>query len=223
MSFILTIETAVVGGSICLADGERVLGFNETAEPKETAAWLQPAIQDLMKEQHLSFKQLSAIAVSAGPGSYTGLRVGMASAKGLCYALKIPLITINTLQLMAAAALPGDTLLCPMIDARRMEVFTAIYDNALHEIQPTAPMILDEASFKETLERIPITFFGNGSAKFQNIIQHPNALFRNINVTAKSGVPLAYKAFKEKAFADLAYSEPQYGKAFFSPGFPPSV
>ena len=223
MSLILTIETAVAGGSICLADGEQLIGFSETTEQKETASWLQPAIQELMKEQGVSFKQLSAIAVSAGPGSYTGLRVGMASAKGLCYALNIPLITINTLQLMAAAALPANTLLCPMIDARRMEVFTAIYNSALEEVLPTAPVVLDETSFRVMLEGSPITFFGNGSAKFEAIVQHPNALFRQVNATAKNGVSLAHKAFNEKVFADLAYTEPQYGKAFFSPGFPPSV
>jgi tRNA threonylcarbamoyladenosine biosynthesis protein TsaB len=223
VSLILNIETAVTGASICLSKSEQPTGYKGTTAQKETASWLQPAIQELCRECGISLKDLSAIAVSAGPGSYTGLRVGMASAKGLCYALGIPLITINTLQLMAAAALPASMLLCPMIDARRMEVFTAIYDTSLKEVQPTAPLVLDQNSFSEVLGKEPVLFFGNGSDKFQSLTQHPNALFKGIAFNATNMASLAVAAFERKQFADLAYSEPFYGKAFYSPGFSPSV
>ncbi|MCW3074418.1 MAG: tsaB [Flaviaesturariibacter sp.] len=223
MSLILTIDTAVIGTSICLADGDKILASSENSEQREGASWLQPAIQQLFKEQAISLSSLSAVAISAGPGSYTGLRVGMASAKGLCYALKIPLIAINTLQMMAAAALPAHGLLCPMIDARRMEVFTALYDASLTEVLPSTPLVLDQTSFIDWLDKDPVLFFGNGSQKFQTLMNHPNARFKEVSATAQSMVPLAYAAFQKKDFADLAYCEPFYGKAFFSPPSKPFV
>src|SRR4029079_3666588 len=125
--------------------------------------------------------QVAAVAVSAGPGSYTGLRVGMAAAKGLCYALRIPLLTINTLQMMAAAAVAEPTdLLCPMIDARRMEVFTGLYTKKLDAVMPAQALILQENSFADVLQKHTVTFFGNGSEKCKTVIQHPNAVFRTI-------------------------------------------
>lgn len=162
--------------------------------------------------------QLEAVAVSAGPGSYTGLRIGMAAAKGLCYALNCPLITINTLQMMAAAAAAEPTsLLCPMIDARRMEVFTGLYTRELEEVLPAQALVLDQDSFATELETTTITFFGNGSAKFQKLLQHPNAVFKNITADASHLAGFAHRAFLQQAFTDLAYSEPFYGKAFYSP------
>lgn len=162
--------------------------------------------------------QLAAVAVSTGPGSYTGLRVGLSAAKGLCYALSIPLIGINTLQMMAAAAQENTSeLLCPMIDARRMEVFTAIYDQSLQKVLPPTNMILDENSFADRLTENPILFFGNGSKKAEGIINHPNARFADVSATAENMVALAAEKFKREEFLDLAYSEPYYGKDFHSP------
>lgn len=185
---------------------------------KESASWLHVAIQDLLQKNQVLPAALRAVAVSAGPGSYTGLRVGMAAAKGLCYALSVPLISINTLQLMAAAVHGATTdLLCPMIDARRMEVFTAVYDRLLNEVLPATNLILNEDFFQDRLAGQRILFFGNGSQKLAGILEHPNAVFADVVATAQDMVSLAWKKFKSNQFSDLAYSEPFYGKDFHSP------
>ena len=187
---------------------------------KDSASWIQTGIRQLMEIANIQLQQLSAVSISAGPGSYTGLRVGMATAKGLCYALNIPLVTINTLKMMAVAAQNEETdLICPMIDARRMEVFTAIYDKSLGEIISPHNIILDENSFGEILKNKKILFFGNGSTKFEALIKSTNAGFKQIEVNAKQLVTLSFAAYKQRLFADLAYSEPFYGKAFYSPAF----
>jgi tRNA threonylcarbamoyladenosine biosynthesis protein TsaB len=217
VSVLLHIETAVEGASLCLSQGDKILGYSENPSQKDSAAWVQPGIQQLVKEQGLQLRELSAVSVSAGPGSYTGLRVGMSSAKGLCYALGIPLITISTLKMMAVAALAEEAdLLCPLIDARRMEVFTAVYDKELREVVPPHNRILDPESFAGLLQQHRVCFFGNGSEKFQPLVRSPRALFASIRANATHLVPLALQLFENKAFADLAYSEPYYGKEFFS-------
>lgn len=218
MSFILNIDTAVVTASVCLSDGSGVQFLKKSQETGESAAWIHTAIQELLQQGSVSMQQIEAVAVSAGPGSYTGLRIGMATAKGLCYALNVPLITINTLHMMASAAAAEPTdLLCPMIDARRMEVFTGLYSTLLKEVMPAQAVILNENSFADVLSASTVTFFGNGSGKFQNIMQHPNAVFKTIEADASHLSLLAQHAFSEKNFADLAYSEPFYGKDFYSP------
>ncbi len=218
MSLILHIDTAVQSASVCLSESEDTIATKVNPSEKESASWLHVAIQDILQENHCLPRQLSAIAVSAGPGSYTGLRVGMATAKGLCYALSLPLITINTLQMMAAAVKkPSTNLLCPMIDARRMEVFTALYDLPLNEVMLPTNLILDKTSFQDWLEKNTITFFGNGSEKAANIITHHNALFVPVTATACDMVSLAAKKIEAGQYADLAYSEPFYGKDFHSP------
>jgi tRNA threonylcarbamoyladenosine biosynthesis protein TsaB len=142
----------------------------------------------------------------------------MATAKGLCYALNIPLITINTLKMMVVAAQNEEAeLFCPMIDARRMEVFTAIYDKTLREVIAPQNIILDENSFNENLRNKKIVFFGNGSHKFQALVNGQNAHFIEIEANAKHLVTQSFAAFKQEIFADLAYCEPFYGKAFYSP------
>jgi tRNA threonylcarbamoyladenosine biosynthesis protein TsaB len=179
---------------------------------------LHVAIQDILQQNNYSPNQLSAIAVSAGPGSYTGLRVGMATAKGLCYALSVPLITVDTLQMMASAVKePLTDLLCPMIDARRQEVFTAIFDKELNNVIPASNLILSERSFQDHLQKHTILFFGNGSLKASTVIKHSNAFFVNSVATAQDMVFLASKKYKSGQFSDLAYSEPFYGKDFHSP------
>ena len=142
----------------------------------------------------------------------------MATTKGFCYALSRPLITLNTLHVMAASArqVPGN-LLCPMIDARRMEVFTALFDHSLNQVVPSGNMILNEYSFAEWLEKNPINFFGNGSVKAAAIIQHRNAMFTTINTSAVNMTLLSFEKFEHRQFDDLAYSEPYYGKDFHSP------
>ncbi|RYZ29985.1 MAG: tRNA (adenosine(37)-N6)-threonylcarbamoyltransferase complex dimerization subunit type 1 TsaB [Chitinophagaceae bacterium] len=218
MALLLHIDTAVQSASVCLSDDKNILGELTNASERESASWLHTSIQDLLRSNNLQVKQLNAIAISAGPGSYTGLRVGMAAAKGLCYSHNIPLISINTLQLMAASvANPTTDLLCPMIDARRMEVFTALYNQSLQEVRKPTNLILDENCFEDYLKETSITFFGNGSEKAKPIIQHPNALFASVTTSASSMIALALDKFDTKQFSDLAYTEPLYIKDFHSP------
>src|SRR5689334_17213900 len=170
---ILSIDTATDQASVTLSSNDSVIGTLQNDSQKDHAAWIQMAINTLLQKYGYTMQQLEAIAVTAGPGSYTGLRVGMATAKGLCFALQIPLITINTLQVMAnaaidqwlskAAGMTPPLCFCPMIDARRMEVFTAVYNEALQEIVAPKAMILEELSFKEELNDRSLICFGNGS------------------------------------------------------------
>ena len=217
MSFILNIDTAVKTSSVCLAQNEKVIGLRIASSQKEGAAWIHVAIAELMHELNLHLHQLDAIAVSEGPGSYTGLRVGMATAKGLCYTLEKPLIVVNTLMMMAFSARNENVeLLCPMIDARRMEVFAAIFDKALNTIQVPGNFILDEQSFSSELEKHTICFFGDGSDKFKQMVRHNNAVFKSIETTAVSMIFLSFDKFVKQNFADIAYSEPFYAKDFHS-------
>jgi tRNA threonylcarbamoyladenosine biosynthesis protein TsaB len=218
MAMLLNIDTAVLHSSICLADNTTVLGELSNPSSKDSASWLHVAILDLLQQNNVQMHQLAAIAVSAGPGSYTGLRVGMAAAKGLSFALNIPLIGINTLQLMAASVTDSTTLLlCPMIDARRMEVFTALFDNSLEEIMAPTNLILENDAFGNWLEKHTISFFGNGSEKAKSVIQHRNAVFQEVTTSAANMVFLTVKKFDQKKFMNLAYSEPAYIKDFHSP------
>jgi len=217
VSIILNIDTSVQTSSVSLAENNNPLAIKSNPSQKDSAAWLHVAIHELLRECDLTLQQLDAVAVSEGPGSYTGLRVGMATAKGLCYVLKKPLIFINTLQMMAVAA-QNETadLICPMIDARRKEVFTAVFDRHLNFILPPINLILDETSFFDLLQHHSITFFGNGSPKFEPLMKHPNAVFKSFEINALLMVPLSHLKFVKQDFADLAYSEPFYGKDFHS-------
>ncbi len=218
MSYILNIDTAIEGASICLSLNGENMAFQETAAQKDSASWLHPAIQNMLEGQGLRMDALRAIAISNGPGSYTGLRVGMATGKGLCYALKIPLIQVSTFQMMTAAVQDKEAaIFCPMIDARRMEVYTIGYGRNWEEKLPAQNLILNENSFSELVEEQKVIFFGNGSVKFRALVQHPNALFSDCSANAKHLIPFSTEKLKARLFADLAYSEPQYGKAFFSP------
>jgi tRNA threonylcarbamoyladenosine biosynthesis protein TsaB len=224
---ILNIDTATDQASVSISKDGSVLGTLENNEQKDHAAWIQMAINTLLQKEGYTMQQLQAIAVTAGPGSYTGLRVGMATAKGLCFALQIPLITINTLQVMANAAIDQwlskaanmqpPLCFCPMIDARRMEVFTAVYDEALQEIVAPKAMILDELSFKEELNDRSLICFGNGSLKWKNVSRYPNVLFIDEKIDiAKSLAKLASHLYLSQNFANLAYAEPVYLKEFYT-------
>lgn len=232
MALLLNIDTATEHASICLSkDGESLLTMINNQQ-RDHAAWIQPAIQTLLKEADKTISELQGIAVTAGPGSYTGLRVGMATAKGLCFALGIPLLTENTLRVMAFAAtlqsfpngdeysikagLKNATLICPMIDARRMEVFTALYDLQLNIVENPAALILDSGSFNKELENNSILFLGNGSAKWKPVCEHPHAFFADVIQTAEHLAPIAEELFLQEKFANLAYEEPVYLKEFYS-------
>jgi len=217
VSLILNIDTAVQTASVCLSRNHELLELRENPSQKDHAAWLQLAIRDLLASSGIRLQEIDAIAISAGPGSYTGLRVGMASAKGLCYALNLPLIAINTLKIMAVSGKhQSKDSLCPMIDARRMEVFTALFDQQLNEIITPMNMVLDEKSFSEKLTGMKICFFGNGSNKFKQICSNRNAEFADVNYNAQHMISLSYEQFSEGVFTNLAYSEPFYGKDFYS-------
>lgn len=220
MSLILNIDTASENAHVSLAKDGQVLHALSSESQKEHASFLQTAIQNLTKITGVNLKEIDAVAVIAGPGSYTGLRVGMASAKGLCYALKKPFITIGTLEVLTVSALqlytmPDENiLLCPMMDARRMEVFTAVYQQDLNlYLQPCA-MILNEFSFEKELLKSKILFFGSGSEKWKQVCNHPNAIFKSVSILPESFSRSSNILFSEKKFTDIVYSEPFYLKEF---------
>lgn len=225
MPIILNIDTATEHASVCISDGEKVLALIESHDQKNHASFIQPAIEALGRETGIALKTIDAVAVTAGPGSYTGLRVGMASAKGICYALQKPLILANTLEVMASALQKAinhtdggpEILFCPLIDARRMEVFTAMYDTSLQEIQAPHALILDSSSFADQLNDHAVFFCGSGHIKLKALIAHPNARFSEVQHTAADLVPRALISYDSNRFADLAYSEPLYVKEFFNP------
>ena len=221
MSYIINIDTATEAAHVSIAQDGKILQALKNESQKDHGAFVQTAIQQLLKTTALSFTSIDAIAVTAGPGSYTGLRVGMASAKGLCYALNKPLIALSTLQVLTTAALSisnnqPDILYCPMIDARRMEVFTALYNNILTPFVLPNAMILNENSFLNYLEKDKIVFFGNGSNKWQQVCRHSNASFTTISNLPQAMAYLSSQYFLQQNFADLAYTEPLYLKEFQS-------
>ena len=227
MALILNIDTALDNAYISLAENELGLSYAINETTKDHAAWMQPAIDKFIKESGWRIADLNAIGVSIGPGSYTGLRIGLSTAKGLCFALKIPLITINTLEIMAFSAVndietddpdlfPRNLFICPMIDARRMEVFTAVYNSSLMEIYEPHPRILDGLAFDELLGRQKMLFLGNGSIKFQRVCQNANAIFKKLALNPFALSKLTYKNFIGNNFATLAYAEPLYLKEFFT-------
>ncbi|MEI8059339.1 MAG: tRNA (adenosine(37)-N6)-threonylcarbamoyltransferase complex dimerization subunit type 1 TsaB [Ferruginibacter sp.] len=219
MSYIINIDTATENAFVNIAKDGQLIQVFQNDDQKDHGAFLQPVITKLLQSAGIDFSNIAAIAVTAGPGSYTGLRVGMASAKGLSYALNKPLITISTLALWASSAIrqteqPDKFVFCPMIDARRMEVFTAVYDHNLNNIIQPAALILNELSFAELLNKQPVIFIGNGIIKWGKICSHSNASFiQSFSIPAALS-ELSYSAFLNREFTDLAYSEPYYLKEF---------
>ncbi len=222
MALLLNIDTATETGSIALSDNSNVIEVMINEDQKDHAAWIHNAINEMMKNSSRGLQELDAVAVTAGPGSYTGLRVGMSTAKGLCYALHIPLITESTLKVMAHAAVErtenksGGILFCPMIDARRMEAFTAVYDENLNEVMKPQPMVLDAQSFSGMLAAHNMIFFGSGSGKFSNLINNPHASFMDLRYSAAHLAYLSQASFEARAFTDPAYAEPAYLKEFYT-------
>ena len=223
MALIINIDTASENAHVSLAQNGQVLHTLSNESQKEHASFLQAAVQKLIKNTGIHLKEIDAVAVTAGPGSYTGLRVGFAGAKGLCYALKKPFITIGTLEVLMVSALQPYTpaageniLFCPMIDARRMEVFTAVYRQDLSVYLQPCAMILDEFSFEKELLNNKIVFFGSGSEKWKPICNQKNALFKSVSISPESLSTISNTLFSEKKFTDLAYSEPFYLKEFQS-------
>lgn len=220
MAVILNIETSTEVCSAALTAEGMVLCHNEDFQGRNHAALLSGFVKRCLDHAREHEMKLDAVAVSLGPGSYTGLRIGLSEAKGLAYALDIPLIGVSTLQLLAVHAmfnadLDPDVLLAPMIDARRMEVYTAVYDFALQEIMKPQPLILDESSYSYELARAKVAFFGNGSEKARKVITSPDAFFiPDVVPLASDMIALAERSYARREFIDLAYSTPEYLKDF---------
>jgi len=217
---ILLIDTAQETGSVTLAKEGTIIFSEENKIAKEHAGWLHPAIGRVLEKAKSTVRDLEAVAVMAGPGSYTGLRVGMAAAKGFCYALKIPLITQITLRVMAESmqsqAEENGAWICPLIDARRDEVFTALYNTNMQELMPPQAMILDKSAFETRLAQNPTVFFGSGAEKLEKIIISPAAHFKTQPDIIQAFARLSQQDFSTGKWADLVYSEPVYLKEFFS-------
>lgn len=218
MSVFIQIETATSVCSCALSvDGEVVIN-REAHEGQSHAVKLGLFVEEMMQYVRRNRIEVDAIAVSSGPGSYTGLRIGVSEAKGLSYGLEKPLIALPTPLLMADMVkdkVSADTLLCPMIDARRMEVYATFYDTSLREIRPTTADIVDENSYRELLDRHPIVFLGNGAEKCRTVLTHPHAQFlENIVPLASGMTALTQAAFDRRDTVDIAYFEPFYLKEF---------
>jgi tRNA threonylcarbamoyladenosine biosynthesis protein TsaB len=222
MALILNIETATEVCSVTLAQHGELIALKENSNGQQQAKLLTVFIDELFKENNISIKELDAVAISKGPGSYTGLRIGVSAAKGIAYAGDLPLIAVSTLQAMAFGvssqqSLDDNTWLCPMIDARRMEVYTAFFDKENKIQKEISADIIDEHSYQDILTNKKVLFFGNGAIKCKNTIQSANASFiDNVTCSAKNMAQLSFEAFKNKSFEDVAYFEPFYLKDFIA-------
>ena len=215
MAILLSIDTALENASICLTKGDEVLGFTTNTDQKDHAAWLHVSIRENLEKNKLQTTSLEGIIVSIGPGSYTGLRIGLATAKGLCYALNIPLIAVSTLEMIAYAAQnEAIDLICPLIDARRMEVFMALYDRHLTLVKEPQAMIIDANSFDDILSNRNLIFCGSGSNKVQSLLSNPRAFFSTVQPSALHLSKIGLQHCTAQRFADLAYVEPFYLKDF---------
>lgn len=225
MALILSLETSTTVCSVALASDYTMLALKEENARYTHAEHITLYIQEVLKQAGRTFSELDAIAVSMGPGSYTGLRIGVSTAKGLCFALDKPLIAIPTLKSMATSqfSTPDSQLpllLCPMIDARRMEVYCAVYDNYFNEVRKTEAVIITENSFTDLLKENTVYFFGDGAVKCKEVLGiHKNAVFiDNIFPSAKYLAKLAYDSFSRQRFENLALFEPFYLKDFVAGG-----
>ena len=226
MERIILIETSTALCSVALAEDGVITAYKESSAPKAHASLTAVFIQEMLQERGLSTADCDAVCVSMGPGSYTGLRVGVSTAKGLCFGSGKPLLAVGTLDTLVAQALYSAEAeanvephsieyryIIPMIDARRMEVYAAVFENG-KQITETAPAIIDERSFTEYLEQGPCLFIGDGAGKCADAIKHPNAYFVQCHPKASSMLVPAMKAYKEKRFEDVAYFELFYLKEF---------
>lgn len=218
MAIILNIETSTTNCSVSLSnEGETLVLKEDNNANYSHAESLHIFIDDVIKMAKLNSKDLEAIAVSKGPGSYTGLRIGVSAAKGLCYALKIPLISVSTLNALAHQVKINEGIIVPMLDARRLEVYSAVYDASYNEIRGVEAQVLDESSFSAYLEQKIVYFIGNGVEKTKQLISHPNAVFIEAKLpSANEMSSLAYQKYKKSDIEDVAYFEPFYLKDFIA-------
>ena len=218
MAYILNIETSTTNCSVALSKNGELIGFKEDNSSEYShAERLHVYIDEVLKTAQVSIDQLHAIAISKGPGSYTGLRIGVSAAKGLCFALNLPLISVPTLEALAHQIEDPKGTIIVMLDARRMEVYSAIYDIQHNETRSTQAEVLTTESYQELLELSPVYFIGNGVQKTKGIITHKNAKFIEDKLpSSKQMCTLSYAKFKMDAFEDVAYFEPFYLKDFIA-------
>lgn len=216
MARIILIETSTALCSVSIAENGLPVAYIESSEPRRHAALTAPFVQTLLDERGLKVSDCDAVCVSMGPGSYTGLRVGSSTAKGLCFGAGIPLLAVGTLDTLAAQAeLPeGCRYIIPMIDARRMEVYTGVFTPVGQELTKTTSQIITEDSFAQELSEGPVLFIGDGAGKCQDIIKSPNAHFVQCCPRASAMARLAEAEYQAKRFKDTAYFEPFYLKDF---------
>ena len=217
MGIILNLETATTNCSVSIAKNGEVLALKEHNTPNYShSEQLHVFIQQVVQEAALSLNDIDAVAVSKGPGSYTGLRIGVSSAKGLCFALDVPLISIATLTSMAHQVIEkGFDYIIPLLDARRMEVYSAVFDNRMKEIRETQADIIDETSFSEYSEKGKVLLIGSGAQKCGDLLTHSHFTYNyNATPSAKEMALLSYEKFQNQEFEDLAYFEPFYLKEF---------
>lgn len=218
MPIILSIETATTVCSCSLSRDGEILLNRESYKGQSHASLLGVFVNEMMEYARLNNLKIDAIAVSSGPGSYTGLRIGVSEAKGLSYGLGIPMIAIPTAKIMASMIrdkADQETLLCPMIDARRMEVYATFFNQQLNVVRKTSADIIESDTYDNLLDEHKIVFFGNGSAKCKEVSTHPNAIFiDDVHPLASAMIPLAEEAYAVKDFVDSAYFEPFYLKEF---------
>ena len=211
---IILIETSTSLCSVALAENGAITAYRESSAPKAHASLTTVFVQEVLAERGLALSDCDAVCVSKGPGSYTGLRVGVSTAKGLCFGSGKPLVAVGTLDTLVAQADNSQfKFIIPMIDARRMEVYAAVFEDS-HQITETAPVIVDENSFSEYLEQGPCLFIGDGAGKCADVIRHQNAHFCQCNPKASAMLHPAMEALNEKRFEDVAYFEPFYLKEF---------
>tara|TARA_B110000971_G_scaffold122278_2_gene125169 strand:- start:6957 stop:7643 length:687 start_codon:yes stop_codon:yes gene_type:complete len=216
--YILNIETSTTNCSVSLSENGRLIGLKEDNSLQYShAERLHVYIDELLQTANVSKTQIAAVGISKGPGSYTGLRIGVSAAKGLCYALKIPLISILTLEALAHQVVNPQGPIVSMLDARRLEVYSAIYDTDYNETRTTEAEVLTSESYKELLESTPVYFIGNGVAKTQLLLSHQNAIFiENKLPSAAQMCTLTHAKFNDNDFEDVAYFEPYYLKDFIA-------
>ena len=220
MACILYIETSTKVCSVAVTEDAHVIFEQTDAEGPNHATNCGVFVEEALSFAESHAIPLDAVAVSQGPGSYTGLRIGVSMAKGVAYGRGVPLVAVPTLELLCVPVLlyrediPDEALFVPMIDARRMEVYAAVYDRALHPLRAVQADIVEADTYKEWLDRGPVYFFGDGAAKCKAVLTHPNARFREAWPEAEAMAGLAQKAWDEKRFEDLAYFEPYYLKDF---------
>ena len=219
MALILSIDTSTKVCSVALHREGNLIAFSQYFMEKSHSSILTNLIAEVVRNSSHEMKDINAVAISEGPGSYTGLRIGTSTAKGICFALDVPLIAVSTLMSMCRGVARSNyrkSLLCPMIDARRMEVYSLICNHELQIVKDISPMIIDEQSFEDLLSKQEILFFGDGSEKCQPVIGgSKNAVFLpDVHPSARDIGDLGWAKYQNNEFADLAYFEPFYLKAF---------